>query len=210
MLLSVPNGSQTKTLENMEISPEGSKMAFLGSEGYVHIADGRSKQWIGDLKMNCTSRAVAFLDEVTCITSGFDADLYIWDLRYSHRPRCVSRFHHEDGTPTSSLAAYVPPNLGNSSSPQSSTRGFYCMSDIYLGVGTMSGISSVFEGIVSNDPTSSSYYSFGDNMSPKPLKTVMNLTTKITASAFHPSGQIMAIASNEVRHYYHLSNFSYC
>lgn len=198
----MPAGSQTKTLESMEVSPEGSKMAFLGSEGYVHIADGRSKQWIGDLKMNCTSRAVTFLDEVTCVTSGFDADLYIWDLRYSHRPRCVTRFHHEDGTPTSTLAAYVPRKMAelNNGIPTSTpTPEYYHLSEAYLNVATMSGVTSVFEGSVSNNTSNSSYYSFGDEYAPKPLKTVMNLTTKITTSAFHPSGQILAIASNEVK-----------
>lgn len=202
----VPVGSKTKTLESMEVSPEGTKIAFLGTEGYVHIADGRSKQWIADLKMNCTSRAVTFLDELTCITSGFDADIYMWDLRFPHRPRCVSRFHHEDGTPTSSLAAFIPAHLSSlnnranniGSSAAQYRRDFYSLSNCFLGVSTMSGVSSVFEGLSSN--SGNSFYSFAEtnNSSPKPLKSVMNLTTKISASAFHPSGQILAVASNEV------------
>ncbi len=201
----VPGSASTKTLESMEISPEGTKLAFLGSEGYVHVADGRSKQWIADLKMNCTSRAVTFLDEITCITSGYDADLYMWDLRYSHRPRCVSRFHHDDGTPTSALAAYIPRNMANvnngSSVSQTITK-FHCLADAYLNVATMSGVSSIFEGYVSDNNSTGGYYSFGENFSPKPLKTIMNLTTKITTARYHPSGQILAIASNEVRSLY--------
>jgi U3 small nucleolar RNA-associated protein 18 len=202
----VPVGSKTKTLETMEVSPLGSKLAFLGTEGYVHIADARSKQWIGDLKMNCTSRAVTFLDELTCVTSGFDADIYLWDLRHSHRPRCVSRFHHEDGTPTSALAVYAPPssrdfnnNSAGSNHNNHNNARFFSLSNCYLSVATMSGVVSLFEGILSTSATSA-YYSFSEsnNASPKPLKSVMNLTTKITTSSFHPSGQILAIASNEV------------
>jgi hypothetical protein len=41
---------ETKSLENMSVSPEGSRIGFVGSHGYIHIADGASKQFIMDLK----------------------------------------------------------------------------------------------------------------------------------------------------------------
>lgn len=63
----------------------------------------------------------------------------------------------------------------------------------YVAVGSESGVVSLYDytspvsGRVASKPT------------PNLLKSVMNLTTKITTVKFHPSGQLMAIASNEVR-----------
>jgi hypothetical protein len=37
-----------------------------------------------------------------------------------------------------------------------------------------------------------------DGAAPRQLKTIMNLSTQITSSCYHPSGQILAIASNQV------------
>lgn len=194
----------------MSMSPFGTKFAFLGAEGYVHIADSHSKQWICDLKMNTTSRSATFLDETYCMTSGFDGDVYIWDTRYAGR--CVNKFHHEDGTATSSLATYIAPELSYHAALYQSQANkwpsFFHVPSCFLSIGTMSGVASIFEGLVNGQEAS--YYNFNGgsvngavvhNNTPKPLKSVMNLTTKISTSAFHPSGQILAIASREVSHH---------
>jgi hypothetical protein len=46
---------------------------------------------------------------------------------------------------------------------------------------------------------SSSAASSSRAVTPLQTKTLLSLTTKITCSAFHPSGQILAMASSEVR-----------
>lgn len=38
-----------------------------------------------------------------------------------------------------------------------------------------------------------------DSVTQKPLRSVMNLTTKITSMAVHPSGQMMSVASDQVK-----------
>ena len=59
-------------------SPEGTKIAIQGVGGYTHLLDGISKLHITDLKMNSSLRSCAFLNETMCVTSGLDADVYIW------------------------------------------------------------------------------------------------------------------------------------
>lgn len=181
---------QTTTFEHMEVSPDGSRLGFVGSRGYIHIADSYSKQWIADLKINSTLKSISFLNDHICITSGYDAEVYFWDLRYPNG-KCFAKFSHEDGTATSHISSYLPNN--------SEENNFYSLTNAYLSIGAISGVDSIYEGLYDSQ---SGYYQFSPsgaiNSRPKPLRSVMNLTTKITASAFHPSGQVLAIASYEV------------
>lgn len=159
----------------MFLSPSGNKIAFLGSRGYVHLADGKSKQWMFDMKMNSSARTGCFLDDNYCITSGFDAEIYLWDLRYNNG-KCVTKFANEDGTPTTSLAAYIP----------NSDYDAFKLPNTYLSVGAASGVVTIYK---TTDIINGKFES---------MKSVMNLTTKVTSAHFHPSGQILATASKEV------------
>jgi hypothetical protein len=121
-------------------------------------------------------------------------------------PSCVyclwlCRFPHDDGTCTSHLSAYTPP-LSHSTPSASFGTAPYHLPRSYLSVGAESGVVSVF-GADRNGLTGGYDFTLGGaNASaggvPKQLKSVMNLTTPITSSCFHPSGQILAIASNQV------------
>ena len=119
-------GKQLKSYEHMLVSPEGTRLAFLGTGGYVHIADARSKAWTGDVKMNTAARAAVFSDENTLISSGMAADIYKWDLRMAGR--CVNRFKNADGTCVSSLA--VGKTVSNS----------------FLAAGSESGVMTLYDG----------------------------------------------------------------
>lgn len=168
----------------MLVSPNGRRIAFLGSKGYVHIADGISKQWIADVKMNSSARSGCFLDDNYCVTAGFDAEMYLWDLRYNNG-KCVSRFTNDDGTPITSLCAYSPPSDYSS----------YCLPTNAVCAGGSSGVATIY-----NDQSTTGQRAAHFNFSP--TKSIMNLTTKITTSHFHPSGQLLAVGSKEVRIYY--------
>ena len=94
-------GRGLKSHESMCVSPGGGKIAFAGAAGYTHICDGRTKTWFSDVKvdspiyvcasmycrlwsfvqMNSSVRSLAFVDETTLLTSGLDANVYVWDLR---------------------------------------------------------------------------------------------------------------------------------
>jgi len=78
-----------KSLETFTASSDGSKIAFAGNSGYIHISCGKQRTWCMDLKMNTSVRALRFIDGISLVTSGLDADVYLWDLRYSGR--CVRR-----------------------------------------------------------------------------------------------------------------------
>jgi U3 small nucleolar RNA-associated protein 18 len=84
-----PVGRDVKSLEDMTVSPDGEKLAFRGAAGHIHICSGRSKSWLMDVKMNSSAKSIAFLDETSMVSSGLDADIYLWDLRMNGR--CVAR-----------------------------------------------------------------------------------------------------------------------
>lgn len=109
------------------------------------------------------------------------------------------RFPHDDGTSTSHLSAYSPP-----SQQTHNHYSHYTLPRSYLSVGAESGVVSVFG--ADKDANSGAYDFFNGTEPnrtvrsvPKQLKSLLNLTTQITSTCFHPSGQIVAIASNQVR-----------
>jgi len=192
-----PPGREVKSLEHMTISPKGEKLAFRGASGYIHICNGTTKQWMMELKMNTSVRSMSFIDDLNLVTSGLDSDIYLWDLRMSGR--CLQRFSHDDGSCNSSLSSFIFPNTYGRSS-----AGF-------LSVGSESGVVSLFNlnkidhhldnndnnnNNFSNNLLDTSFTSY--KSSTKQIKSIMNLTTTITSTAFHPSGELLAIASNQV------------
>ena len=115
-------GKGLKSHELMAVSPLGTKIAFGGAGGYIHIVCGVQKTPMVDVKMNTAVRSITFLDENRLLSSGLDADVYIWDLRY--QGRCLGKFHHDDGSCSSSLAYH---------------------SSGYLAVGAESGVVSLYD-----------------------------------------------------------------
>jgi U3 small nucleolar RNA-associated protein 18 len=63
-------GKGLKSHEVMVTSPLGTRIAFAGHGGYVHIVCGRMKTWQMDLKMNTPCRSIVFIDEDTIASSG--------------------------------------------------------------------------------------------------------------------------------------------
>jgi len=161
-------GKTLKSYENLLVSPKGTRIAFLGASGYIHLACGKQKTWQCDVKMNTAARSAVFVDENTLLSSGLDADIYQWDLRM--HGRCLSRFKNEDGTCVSSLA------MCPSTAPSSS----------FLAVGSESGAMTLYNG---NIPAGTE--------APAVIRTALNLTTRISGLTFHPSSQMMAFSSFE-------------
>lgn len=70
-------GRKERSLEKFVVSPDGRIIAFVGNDGYVILVDGKTRQWIGDLKMNGSVRAITFTgDGEFVIGSGSDGDVY--------------------------------------------------------------------------------------------------------------------------------------
>lgn len=73
----------------MAVSPDGSLIAFGGASGYAHLMCGKQKTSIVDVKQNCPLRSLTFLSDQHLVTSGVDADVYVWDVR--NTSRCLQR-----------------------------------------------------------------------------------------------------------------------
>lgn len=150
---------------------------------------------------------MSFLSESVLVTSGLDADVYVWDVR--NTSRCLKRFHNEDGTAVCALST-VGKGASSSDSSGSSSQ------DYFMAAGSESGVVTLYN----MNLTSSSPPSFGvegavgakrksaligvsalrpPSVTAEASRSVMNLTTKITSMAMHPSGQLMAIASDQKR-----------
>ena len=70
-------GRDERSWERHSVSPDGQLIAFIGNDGYIVLVDSHSKQWIGDLKLNGSVRAITFTPDGSCIlASGSDGDIY--------------------------------------------------------------------------------------------------------------------------------------
>jgi len=91
--------------------------------------------------------------------------IHRWDIRSS---KCLNKFHNEDGSITSSLSA----------------------SSRFLAVGSESGVVNLYNDKDWAQPRSSMMPT-----TPKPLKTIMNLSTSIDRAIFNHDGQILAMST---------------
>ena len=70
-------GRKERSLEKFTVSPNGQYIAFIGNDGYIILVDGKTYQWVGDLKMNGSVRAITFTEDGEYILgSGSDGDVY--------------------------------------------------------------------------------------------------------------------------------------
>jgi U3 small nucleolar RNA-associated protein 18 len=75
------HGREEKSLEKCVPSPDGKLIAFIGNDGYIILVDVQSKQWVANLKMNGSARAVTFTpDGEYIMASGSDGDIYRYVL----------------------------------------------------------------------------------------------------------------------------------
>eukprot|EP00658_Telonema_sp_P-2_P009309 TRINITY_DN13491_c0_g1_i1.p1 TRINITY_DN13491_c0_g1~~TRINITY_DN13491_c0_g1_i1.p1 ORF type:complete len:446 (-),score=131.39 TRINITY_DN13491_c0_g1_i1:3-1244(-) len=87
-------GQKVRSLEDAFVSPNGSMMAFLGKDGYMILADPRTRRHVANLKMNGSARAACFSpDGKELISGGDEGCLYIWDVRMQ---RCSGKME-DDG-----------------------------------------------------------------------------------------------------------------
>jgi len=173
-------GRDEKSLESFVVSPDGSHICFLGNDGTLLLASGRSKQWVANMKLNGTVRAAQFsADSKHIYSTGSDGQVYIWDVASR---RCI-RKHADDGC------------IHGSAIATSSCGSYYA-------TGSDSGAVNIY----STENTLAS-----NDFAPKPLKTLLNLTTRIDDIAFSPDSQMLCFSSlikKDALRMVHLPSFS--
>ncbi|KAG6887997.1 hypothetical protein C0995_011102 [Termitomyces sp. Mi166 len=169
--------------EGMEVtgfSPgTGEMLAVAGRGGYVHLIDWKSGagQVVGSLKCGGGGGGIRSLwwpsAQQLAVLSG-DAEVYLWDVG---ERRCVRRWKDQGGFRGAGRVIAGSPGTGEGS--------------IFLAVGSNTGFVNVYGA----DSFASS--PSGDLPTPKPLKSIANLTTTISSIRFNHDAQLMAVASQE-------------
>eukprot|EP01031_Cornospumella_fuschlensis_P040099 gene40099-48866_t len=185
-------GGGEATTQHMFLSPGGGMLAMRGSSGYVHLGDTHTKHMHSAVKCEGPAAAGTFLSDKLLAVATQDK-IFLYDVRYTsaHAPsKCVSMFSHEGGG-ISTLSAYTP--------PADDREGTFRLSSPYLAVGTSSGVLTVYEAGLSAGAgvVSISGPELGWGAGLRKAKDFFNLTTSVSAAAFHPSGQMLAAASCE-------------
>ncbi|KAI8618905.1 WD40-repeat-containing domain protein [Chytriomyces sp. MP71] len=95
-------GRDEKSFEQHTSSPCGKFLAFTGRDGYIILVSRISKQWIANLRMNGTVRALDFSKDGRWLFSvGGDGEVYQWDLATR---QCVHKFYDEGAVKVNTIA----------------------------------------------------------------------------------------------------------
>jgi U3 small nucleolar RNA-associated protein 18 len=154
---------------NFEISPDNRLIAFVGSQGQIHLFSCKSKEWIDTLKINGDCHAVTFSADTRYLFAfGADKDVYVFDVQ-TRGHECIHKF--TDFGCLSGTALAVSDNMK------------------YIATGCKSGVVNLYN-------LSESLKSNGSSRNhPKPLKSFMNLTTPCTSLKFNSTSEILASCS---------------
>jgi U3 small nucleolar RNA-associated protein 18 len=182
-------GRDEKSLERCIVSPaptsySTSMIAFLGSGGSTILCSSRTKQWLGNVKMEGSVRDAAFsrgptggargagpLEYPELITVGTSGEVFRWDLRTL---KCLSR-HVDEGSSGSTTVATSP----NGES---------------YAVGSTSGVVNTYDAsIIQSGGVQGGWFS-GQGII-KPSKTILNLTTNISSLRYNHDGSMLMMAS---------------
>lgn len=156
-------------------SPDGSRLAFVGSGGRIVLVANKTKQEIGHLRLSGPVTSLSFApaggNEHQLYASSQDGTVYLWDTR---RMACVDRHRDEGAVHNTAIA----------------------VSAKHYAVGSDTGVVNVYDsGTMSASKTNAA----AGIRTEKPEKVVLNLTTSISQVAFNPDGQVMAFRSRVVK-----------
>ncbi|KAF5346056.1 hypothetical protein D9756_010808 [Leucocoprinus leucothites] len=185
-------GDGAESVHLTSFSPSGDVLAVAAGKGaQVHFVDWRSGagQVIGSVKCSLGGGSVAGMwwfdgssspsvlgdvgmgprTHLAVLTS--DAEVYLWDVG---ERRCVRRWKDEGG-------------FRGAGRVLASTQ----TGGAYMAIGSSSGLVNIY------NPTSYSLNSSETSKTPKPIKSIGNLTTAISSLKFNHDAQLLAMASRE-------------
>ncbi|CAI5506781.1 unnamed protein product [Closterium sp. Naga37s-1] len=196
-------------LTRFALSPDGGKAAFLCRDGFIVLVSLKSRQWMGNLKLNGSVSSVCFAPPVPSdaaagaggsdspsgqaltgehqmLATGSDGEVYHFDLRMM---RCIHR-RADDGCVKGTAIAASPDGRHFAAGSDSGVVNLYDR-PAFLRSGPFGSISSA-EAALGTGGLS--------RYSEKPLqRAFMNLTTEIDALSFNHDGRILALSSREQR-----------
>lgn len=159
-----------RSFEYFKMSPLGSYVALLGSNGYINLVSCATAQLARALKVDGYLADYAFTaDEKTLIAVNFAGEVWEFDLT-------ADDVHVTRRWADSAAVSVTHVALGGPD-------------DRWLAIGTKSGVVNIFDRLLmdKNDPA------------PTPLRSVGNLVTNISHLVFSPDGQILCILSKQTR-----------
>jgi U3 small nucleolar RNA-associated protein 18 len=196
------------SLENATFSPSGDLVAISARRGTVHLVDWRSGgaggvgQVVSTIKANSPVKSMWWSGGATAsdshelMTLGADCQVYVWDIRAGGgENKCVRRWM-DDGAFGSSILA--GDRAGKYLAVGYVSHSFVLIAAFsYLGWPSLSEYRSTtgLVNVYGSDAATSLSAMSGAN--PKPLKTIQNLTTKISTIRFNHDSQLLALASSD-------------
>ncbi|PHJ18073.1 wd-40 repeat protein [Cystoisospora suis] len=162
-------GGRAVTSASSLITHQTFALASASSQD-VLVCDARTKRLLSVLSMNAKVAGIAYHPARNSIfTADREAYVYEWDVRTGG---CVDKFRDEACLRLSALAA---------SPPACAAQEYH--SSALLATGSRTGFVGLFS------------LSVVEPVARKPTKELGNLTTEITTLAFHPTNQLMCVAS---------------
>lgn len=192
-------GREEKSLEQCIVSPapttySTSMIAFLGSGGTTILCSSRTKQWLGNVKMEGSVRDAAFsrgpteggggagaLEFPELITVGTSGEVFRWDLRTL---KCLSR-HADEGSIGCTAVAVSPNGQSYAVGSASGVVNTYDAASTAVSSTTRGGVDGVYN----------SYTMSLGQRNIQPVKTLLNLTTSISSLRYNHDGSMLLMSS---------------
>lgn len=157
------------SLQNFEISPDGSLISSCDSNGIINLLTTKTKEFVQEIKVNGVVDCLAFSPDSNYLIAHGQyngGQAFVFDIRNVRRPiPCFNRFNDMNTIAATSMA--ISRNGSN------------------IAIGSNTGAVNL--------------YRFDDVLKqtdPKPLKSILNLTTSISTLRFNHDGQLLMISSN--------------
>lgn len=200
--------AEQKSMERFAISPSGAHLALVGStranSGIINILDGSTLQWVCQLRVESHGGVSDFAwwpDSSGLSAAGKDGVVTEWSLV---ERRTVGRWTDEGAVGTTTLA------LGGSLHADGA-RGFPAAGaqaqlggHRWVAIGSSAGIVNVYDRRQWMAQTAHRDTSTGNSLddvsvsipaSPKPVRTLDQLTTPVSHLHFSPDGQLLVMAT---------------
>ncbi|XP_069786017.1 U3 small nucleolar RNA-associated protein 18 homolog [Narcine bancroftii] len=86
-------GLQEQNVNKFQVSPDGSFLMFIGTAGYLHLLTMKTKELVGNMKINGQAIGATFSPDGSMVyVNSDDGQVYVWDVKSR---RCVNRFTDE-------------------------------------------------------------------------------------------------------------------